>query len=341
MIVLFKDNKIIGADKKLLNQLSASLDNLSQIISELELIIASKQNNSISIHNNFFNIEEIPIVSIENIKAFNLIKSEKETVDLENELLNLNINQENELKEIKLQEPFEELETSTDNNTLTFETKPINEPIQTIQEPNFQEIKINEEIKPIIPEEEIKISFEDNFDEINSILSLNQKEANKLIAEELKKASEDLGIDYKMIHDLYNDLIKQFNNEKKNFYNAIEKNDYEKIHKTAHTLKGAALNLRLSKLGLILKYIDEESKMHKPIEQLKFLIDKFYAFVNKIENNKQTEIPEGIKNLILLTIKEYLATQNEKKFKKDLKYIEKLLNTKINSLEDLQELVKE
>ena len=321
MIILFKDNKIIGADNNLLKILNADLNNLSNIISELELLISSRKNSSISLYNHQFKIEEIPLVSLENIKIFNLIQDTKSTqeLSLENELL---ISPNLEENEIQIKQPFEETLTTNLEKNL------IKEPVIT-----------EEEIKPVITEEEIKLSFEDNLDEINKILSLDKKEANQLIAEDLKKASQDLGIDYQMINDLYKDLLKQFKNEKKSLYEAIENQNYEKIHKIAHTLKGASLNLRLSNLALILKTLDEESKSHKPIEQIKFLVDKFYDFVNKIENKK--EIPESIKNLILLTIKEYLATQNEKKFKKDLKYIEKLLNTKINSLEDLQELVKE
>jgi hypothetical protein len=48
-----------------------------------------------------------------------------------------------------------------------------------------------------------------------------------------------------------------------------------------------------------------------------------------------------MKELIVHVINEYLSTQNEKKFKKNLKYIEKMLNIKINSLKELQELVKD
>ena len=330
MIVLFKDNKIIGADNNLLKILNGNLDNLSNIISELELLISSVKNSSISLYNHQFKVEEIPIVSVDNIRVFNLTKkSEFPSLDnkefsIENELLI-----QPKLNEIQIKEPFEEtLSTTNMDNT---EKTLINEPEESIIS--------EEEIKPVITEEEIKISFESNLDEINKILSLDKKQANELIKEDLKKASEDLGIDFQMINDLYKDLLNQIKNEKKSLYEAIEKQDYEKIHKIAHTLKGASLNLRLSNLALILKNIDEESKSHKPIEEIKFLVDKFYDFVNKLENKK--DIPESIKNLILITIKDYLASQNEKKFKKDLKYIEKLLNTKINSLEDLQELVKE
>ena len=354
MIVLFKNGKITGAETKLLKLLNADLTSLSSIVSELELLISSRQNSNVTLGSISFKVEEIPLISLENITAFKLSQDlsaniqtpySEPAISLEDELLNIEpLNKEE--KEIKLEEPLmPEFQAQEDFN-ISIQPENIQPVSQTASEEIFTpEIKHNAEsaeIKPIMPEDEIKISFESTFDEINAILSLDKEKANQLIADELKKASEDLGIDYHMINDLYLDLIKQFENEKKAFYKAIDENDYDKLHQTAHKLKGAALNLRLSKLALILKNIDEESKAQKPMEQIKFLVDKFYDFVNKIKNDSvSSEIPESIKNLILITIKDYLATQNEKKFKKDIKYIEKILNTKINSLEDLQKLVKE
>ncbi len=357
MIVLFKNGKITGAETELLKLLNADLNNLSSIVSELELLISSKQNNSVKINDLSFNVTEIPFVSLENIKIFKLTQNitqtneteifPQPTISLEDEFLSIEPLNTSENKEIQIEKPsLTNAPDIEDFNISIQKTEP--ETIQINkekhQEPFFPEIKQThkqEEIKPLMTENEIKISFENSFDEINEILSLDKKEANELIAEELQKASQDLGINYQTIHDLYIDLINQFESEKKEFYKAIENNDYEKIHQVAHKLKGAALNLRLSKLALILKNIDEESKANKPIEQIKFLVDKFYNFVDKIKNQENSEIPESMKSLILNTIKNYLATQNEKKFKKDIKYIEKILNIKINSLEDLQKLVKE
>ena len=340
MIVLFKNGKIIGAETEFLKLLNADLAGLSSIVSELEFLISSRQNNSVTVGNVSFKVEEIPLISLENISAFKLSQDlslntqssyAEPVINLENELLNIEpLNKEEKNEDFNITIQPEQIQPASQMQVKEISTPEIKHPAESA------------EIKPVMPEDEIKISFENTFDEINEILSLNKEEANQLIAEELQKASQDLGIDYQMINDLYIDLIKQFENEKKEFYKAIDENNYEKLHQTAHKLKGAALNLRLSKLALILKNIDEESKAHKPMEQIKFLVDKFYDFVNKIKNDSaSSEIPENIKNLILITIKDYLANQNEKKFKKDIKYIEKILNTKINSLEDLQKLVKE
>ena len=336
MIILFKNNKIIGVDNNLLNLLNIDFNNLSNIISELELLISSKKEHTITLQNYSFEVQETPIISLEDIKVFDLKKKSEFNIEqplLETELSIL----PREEPSLKIEEP--KLEISKLEGETKIEEIPQINLEKSLTQPEIQISHTEEEIKPINLEEEIKISFESNLEEINKILSLDKKQANELIKEDLKKASEDLSIDFQMINELYKDLLNQIKNEKKSLYEAIEKQDYEKIHKIAHTLKGAALNLRLSNLALILKNIDEESKTKKPIEEIKFLVDKFYDFVNKLENKK--DIPENIKNLILITIKDYLASQNEKKFKKDLKYIEKLLNTKINSLEDLQELVKE
>ena len=154
-------------------------------------------------------------------------------------------------------------------------------------------------------------------------------------------------MDIETIKELYNELVNQIDTNKKAFYNAIKTKDYEEMHKISHLLKGASLNLRLSNLAIILKTIDEKSKEKISFDKLEFLVNNFYTFVNKVktlelETNSSTpdKMPAFVKELILETIKNYVETQNEKKLKKDLKYIEKLLNTKINSIEELQSIVK-
>jgi HPt (histidine-containing phosphotransfer) domain-containing protein len=189
-------------------------------------------------------------------------------------------------------------------------------------------------------EEQIQLVFEDDLAEVNEILELPKKEAKELINQEIKQAAKELGIDEEMTKELLNELYDQIENEKENFKKALENKDYDALHKIAHKLKGAALNLRLSKLAFILKTIDEKSKEHAPIATLKDLVNKFYDFFEKIKE-KAVVIPEYLKETILQTIKTYLETQDEKKFQKDKKYIEKVLNTKIESIKDLEELIKD
>jgi sensor histidine kinase YesM len=56
---------------------------------------------------------------------------------------------------------------------------------------------------------------------------------------------------------------------------------------------------------------------------------------------KKIEIDPKIKNFVLNTIRYYLETQDEKKFQKDKKYIEKLLNINIDSINDLENVLKD
>jgi len=192
---------------------------------------------------------------------------------------------------------------------------------------------------------EISISFEDEMSEVEKILELSDHEAKELIKNDLNQAKDELGINDEMANEFLRELYKQIENERSTFLKALKNGDYDAIHKTAHKLKGAALNLRLSKLAYILKIIDEKSKQGVSIETLKNLINKFYEFFSKISEIKtfttsKSSIPKEIQQLIKQTLKEYLETQNEKKFKKDKKYIEKLLNKKIDSIEDLKIILK-
>jgi len=347
MIVLLKNNKIIGAERSLLELLNINLENLSTKISELELVLSHLNQNEFNIQNYSFKAYEIPIFSLENIKIYDLIEtnSSAPVQSPSEELLKIEDYatldfEEPHISPIQVQEPVMEYTTKTPEEIFIQSANKESE--NSTKENLIPDIKPVEEqyIEPVSTEEEIQISFEET-NEIQSILSLNREETNKLIIEDLQKAAKDLGIDFQTIHNLYLDLLKQINESKTLFEEAIEKKDYEKIHKIAHKLKGAALNLRLSNLALILKEIDEESKNNKPINEIKFLIENFYNFINMLnDSQKLSNVPDNIKNLILITIQNYLDTQNEKKFKKDIKYIEKILNIKINSLEDLQNIIK-
>jgi len=238
---------------------------------------------------------------------------------------------------VQTQTPTVEKETPKTEET-PFEKQPFE--FEEVQETKESEIPPIEQ-QPQAPIE-ISISFEDEISEVEKILELSSEEAQELVKNDLNQAKEELGIDDEIANELLEELYKQIESEKNTFQKALKNSDYDTIHKTAHKLKGAALNLRLSKLSYILKVIDEKSKQHVPIGVLKNLINKFYDFFDKI-NNKATKaktIPVEIKQLIKKTLQEYLETQNEKKFKKDKKYIEKLLNTKINSIEDLKNILK-
>jgi len=347
MIVVFQENKIIAIDKNLLNMFDSDLMHLSEIISPIELNISSLKNETINILSKNFKISEIPLLSINNIKAFDL--------SLE-DLTQTNLFEENSINK-PVKESFsleEELQQNLTNFPDNLIDKSQNENIEIpVQLENKKETE-NETFTPREENKEIVISFEDEFDEISKILSLSNNEAKELIKKDLQQASKDLGIDIDTLEDLFKTLLVQINENKEEFKKAINEKNYESLHRIAHSLKGAALNLRLSNIAIILKTIDEQSKQQVPIENIEHLVEQFYHFIDKLtldntnnEKNNETfnnsqniQISEPIKNLIIQTIKNYLSTQNEKKLKKDLKYIEKILHTKINSFDDLQKLVK-
>jgi ribosomal protein L29 len=381
-MIVFKNGKIIAIDKTLLKNLNATLEELSDVISQMQLQILSLKNEPLSLKNKKIEIKEIEILSIEDIKIFEtkVIESsvkeelEPELKTFEPEIKPLEIEPKiEEPQEIKFDyepAPIEPEEIKFDYETPQFEPK-LEEPAPKTQPEEKKELnleispqEINKEITPpTVSEEEkpqefslqnepqeiepvdegmISISFEDEFSEIDTLLNLPPKEASKQIEEELKKAAEDLSIDIDTIYELKDELFEMFKTEKEKLLKTIEDKNYDEIHKTAHKLKGAALNLRLSNIAMILKKIDEISKSKKDIHKIKYLTDKFYDFIEKIEAQKpKPKIPKEIKDLILITIQNYLETQNEKQFKKDKKYIEKLLNVKIDSIEDLQQILKE
>jgi HPt (histidine-containing phosphotransfer) domain-containing protein len=270
--------------------------------------------------------------------------------------LNKTIEEPIEILEPKISEPEEikipsfEIEPTIEKEETKKDFDVQNIELSEIAKPPFEEpkkevnLKPEPQIEPKKPEEmEISISFEDEFSEIENMLNLTPKEAQKELEEELKTAAKELSIDYDTIYDLKEELFEMLKNEKKSLLKAIHDKNYDEIHKIAHKLKGAALNLRLSNLALILKKIDELSKNKKDIHKIEYLTKKFYDFLEKIDNieKPKPKVPKEIKQLILKTIDEYLSTQNEKKFKKDLEYIQRLLNVKVETIEDLQNIIKD
>jgi len=403
MIVIFKDDKIYAVDKNLLQNLNITLENLNTVLSSIKLGLSYLENRKISIQNREFNINQIDILSVDNLKVFDLQEASEVLEDFipiepvkdltQNDEITLNIENFQKpatshpsIQEITPQiekepqfdisindlQPYQSIEETTpkiqeDHFELNFKEpeisplsaeeispQPKNEPQFDLNlkehsqniEVQYQTPQQNENIKPV-EENIIKINFENDYDEISKMLSMNKEEIQKLIKEDLEKASKDLGIDINTLSTLTNDLIKQINDNKNKFYEAIEKHDYKKLHELAHSLKGAALNLRLSNIALILKYIDEKSKAKENIDTIKYLIDKFYNFIDNIQPNSNKtygniniKTTPKIKNLIIKTLKHYTATQNRKKLKKDLQYIEKILGIKIDSIEELQNIIK-
>jgi len=371
-MIIYEEGKISAISKNLLNTLSADLKEISNIINQLELETAVLNKKSINIKNHFFKIKKEDLITLKDISIFVLELEEKQENPLES-LNTLKIEepkeetilstpnlikeekQENPLESLntlKIEEPKEETVLSTPN-LIKEEENPL-ESLNTlkIEEPKEKTILSTPNL---IKEEEssLELSFEDDISKCEEIFS--QSNMKDLVDKELQNAMQELGIDEEMAKELFEDLLEQIKEKKSSFYKAIKQRDYNELHEIAHYLKGASLNLRLSNLSFIFKTIDEESKKETNIQTIKKLIDDFYKFIFPSENN-QTNIEEiasetnntsnikidpRIKNMVLNTIQRYLETQNEKQFQKDKKFLEKLLNRKINSIKDLKSLWKD
>ena len=415
MVVIVENGQITGIDKNFFNLIGADISEISDIVNLLSLQIASVTHDEIEIKNESFIVKEIEIVSLKNLKLYELEHLKKDRFN-EVEDIKIEINEpilqdesipketSEEFPEIKISSIFEETAASqTDEikgvtphiEEKTEETAEIKNEISEIDDKNelsdLIDLKIQEELlKPqpvqqsqtetetpveekteiteeIVKEqekteepkeitltqnemEEIEVSFEDDLAEIRQILELSAEDFNKEIMEELEKASEELGIPSEDLNEFYEQLIDQILDEKSIIYKNISKNDYKNLHESYHKLKGAALNLRLSKIALILKKLDELSKANENIEKIKAITDNFYSLIenkqikpHEIKNilNEENDEPKNvITEIVLDTIKTYLNTQNEEQFQKDKKYIEKLLNQKIETLEDLEKIIK-
>ncbi len=330
--------------------LSNDLKPLNLELSEPFTIDLQKENQNSTLENSNLDLTKDNINLNENIE----LKKIKSDTNLINENItkenNLNIEKVDipnidTLNNISLQSTKNNLDIETSNYNLNHEPSNLtnNEDLlQSYIETEKQDLSINNEENTSSLNNIISLNFEDEFSEIEKMLNQSKEEASKNLEKELETAAKELEIDIDTIYDLKNELFEMLKQEKSNFFKALKTKNYIQLHKIAHKLKGAALNLRLSNLAYILKQIDEFSKSKKDLHKIEYLINKFYEYLDKLSVNKpKNKIPKEIKSLILNTIEDYLTTQNEKKFKKDLKYIEKILNKKINSLEELEEIIKE
>ena len=125
----------------------------------------------------------------------------------------------------------------------------------------------------------------------NKKLTSNKNSFSNLIIKELEQAEKELDIDKQTLEELLIDVINQIYEHKILFFNYLNEENYEKLHKIAHKLKGAALSLRLKTIGEILKNIDNLSKT-----LMNVLIT--------IEKNEQKKLLEdNIKRLYYITDK--------------------------------------
>jgi len=165
---------------------------------------------------------------------------------------------------------------------------------------------------------------------------------------ELDNASKELSIDMDTIQTFFKDFIQQIFDEKDIFFNAITNNDYDTLHKSAHKLKGVALNLRVNKFASLFKSIDDLAKEHKNIKTIDNILNNLYQVLEDLEqssNNGLTinkVIADDEKLMLLNAFNQFLDTIKQK----DAQTIKKeLLNSyqliPIEKIKKVQELNKD
>ncbi len=99
-----------------------------------------------------------------------------------------------------------------------------------------------------------------------------------------EKAADDLSLPVDLIREFVGDFIVQANEEVQIFKDACRSGDIDKIHKTAHKLKGAASNLRIVPLAQTLEELQfcEERSRFEPL--LKKYWGQFLAFEMLMKN---------------------------------------------------------
>ena len=103
------------------------------------------------------------------------------------------------------------------------------------------------------------------------------------IKEGINQATNEYGMSYEDIEEMVkSELYSQIEEAKEKIYKAIEEKDYETIDKQTHSLKGAALNLKINVLGLAFKEIDDAARQKEDINKIKVYIDKLYNTFEKL-----------------------------------------------------------
>ena len=165
------------------------------------------------------------------------------------------------------------------------------------------------------------------------------------IANDLTQASNDLGIDNNTIKEFFKDFKQQLKDEKEIFFEALNNQDYETLHKSSHKLKGVALNLRLNKFAELLKTADELAKNHSDITKIKNILENIYEVIdNSNQNTKLSidiDIPQDEKIILfksLYQLLEDIKTKDISTIKKELNNAYNLIPVKelleINNIED-------
>jgi len=129
------------------------------------------------------------------------------------------------------------------------------------------------------------------------------------VQKDLEQASRELSIDNDTIKEFFKDFTNQLKDEKEIFMDAIKNKDFDTIHKSAHKLKGVALNLRLSKFANLLKQVDELAKANKNIEEIEDMLVNLYDAIEEDDGTRLTiniYLPPEEKEILLKSLLQFL-----------------------------------
>jgi len=323
-----EENEIKNNDIQ--NNLNLGLNKESKSSDEnnLEITLPTSENNKIDLN---LPTKDKPINNEEINLGLDLPTPENNKIDLNLPTENKPIDNE----EINLGLDLPTPENNKIDLNLPTENKPIdNKEINlgldlSTPENNEMDINLPTENKPIDNEEinldlglneKTNSSDENNF---NLELTTQDKENTEKIIiseEEIKKdleqASKDLSINPQMVEEFFIDFKQQLKDEKEIFKNSIKNQDYETLHKSAHKLKGVALNLRLNKFAELLKKADELAKEKADTSKIETILNNIYDVIedksSKEENNElfsitiNGSIDEDEKNILLKSLSQLL-----------------------------------
>ena len=384
-LIISENEQIIGADKEFIGE--SSFEEIKEHFPSMSIYLLH-HNTSSSIEfdykNNSYIVKKYPLV-INNTEAnlyefqLNSKNNKDETNNVETTItptLEIDTNKTNESNQQENSSTLE-FKLNTDNNPLEInindtsnnekeENKPSLDFGLDLSQDKPLEIDIDqtsaddkEEDKPSLDfgldlsqDKPLEINVEDNTpnekEEIKNTtktFSLSQEE----IEHDLNQVCQDLGIDRATAEEFFEEFKQQLVDEKENFDNGIASSDYELLHKTAHKLKGVALNLRLNKFGEILKTIDEAAKEEKNITEIQSMLNDLYSVIDtsnitktpptfEIDLSIPNTIDEDDYNIILksfIPFLEDLQTKDEETIKKQLQYANSIFHLK--ALENIPE----
>ena len=330
ILIISENDQIIGSDEEFLN--GQTLENLKESFPSLSLFaLQAEESDVFDFEYNekqyYVNKHKI-IIESQNAYLYLFAKTDEKNIDssLNEKAILPSIN---EIKEEKITESEPKQEPASAELDLDLGT-PSEEPKEEVSlelgldtEPKQEPASAELDLDLGTPSEEPKEEEED----------IPIKISKEEIEHDLEQASQDLGIPKDMLMEFFNDFKQQLLDEKEIFLTAIKNNDYETLHKSAHKLKGVALNLRLAKCGDLLRTTDDFSKQKEDIKKISKLLNTIYAsltdrpILDSLDSIKTTE-----KNNILELDKEMSDKDKKVLFKTLIDFLESVKGLDVNTL---------